>query len=642
MPNTQESVHVDIVDLTMSDEQIIPESQVPETPPEELERLQALQDQATIARIRNQIFGAGNLGPPPPKASGGAASGAAGGAAAKGKEEQLEGGEKRAAVVSTLDSVPNPQEAPSGSSSKDEPVAIKKEPKEPMPTDPEKLAEWRFCQGVLRKDDCPWSVDGRVMDCKWKGEFTGRCNECLKKVYIAQQEWMLQQKAQKELMLQAQVPSALSISEGQVHSVNPQEGSSSAQNDHHSKKKHKNQRVSQDCNFVSRKANAIAKQRASRRAAEEYRKWGHSKKGKQPKRLSSAAQEASRVARQQRQQKREQERADAQAQADAARAEADAAPDDDALAATDQGDQSQESQESQTSAVADDGATENLLKEVSDKLQMDLELEATLSPPPQQSNAEGEKPADDSSAAKKPPKSLAQRQRQRLKIMMRKQREQLEQHDADGQGSSRKKGGGSKSKKDDDDGMGSSSKNGEGSKKRKTATQSPQNGASEYEDDEAEESQEGKLSPDVHLIGSGKKPRGRITASEAGSATAKALFVGGKILKPGLFQYNVATGKILSRSPSPQTDRQRQVHKNKLRSKQHVHRMQELQRSQDEPSDDQRMQELQRSQDEPSDDQRMQKRQRSADEDSDDQRMQKRQRMADEGGQQQGEISDEY
>jgi hypothetical protein len=526
-------------------------------------------------RRNEKIFGAGKLGSPP-KASGGAASGAAGGAA----EAPPVSNPQEAPPVSNPQEAPpvsNPQEAPKVLNQQD--VQIKKEPVAPMPTDPKALAAWGFCQGLRRADDCPWSTkDGRVLECQdTKGRRTGRCRDCLQQL----------KKAQKAFVEQAQVTvPSVDLQEGsssaqngqaQVLSVDPQEGSSCAQNE-------QAQVLSVDPQEGSSSAQngQDSKKKRSKRKQESYadqsrRMWGHPKLGKPPKIISREDLEASIVAREQRKQKRE--LAAAQAEADAAQAEADAAqaamqlpaPDDDALAATDQGDKSQEceeSQESQTSAVADNGATETLLEEVCYKLTMDMELEATLSKKPDDDTL-SKKPDDDSSGTMTPVqpsksycradigvgaddcskqrKSLAQRQRQRLRIMMRKQQEQREQHDA-GQGSSRKKGEGSK-EKHDANGQGSSSKKGEGSKKRKTT----------HEDDEADESEEGtdsQHSPDCYWVGSGKKPAGPLTAKLAASASQRAVVKGGEVLIHGVMRYNPTTGAIQSRSPTPVTARQ--------------------------------------------------------------------------------------
>ena len=175
---------------------------------------------------------------------------------------------------------------------------------------------------------------------------------------------------------------------------------------------------------------------------------------------------------------------------------------------------------------------------------------------------------DDSNAAGTQRKSLAQRQRKRLQKMQKMQREQ-DKDDGNGQGSSSKKGEGSK-EKHDANGQGSSSKKGEGSKKRQKEPQSPPNGAaSEYQDDEAdEESHTGRNSPLAHNFGSGAA-RGRISAALSGTTTQRALFKDGELCEHGVIRYDPNTGLIPSRSPSPRTPRQKDMKRKRDSDKKH-------------------------------------------------------------------------
>jgi len=147
--------------------------------------------------------------------------------------------------------------------------------------------------------------------------------------------------------------------------------------------------------------------------------------------------------------------------------------------------------------------------------------------------------------------SLAARQRKRLEKLRRKQQQDSSEH---GEGSSKQGEGSSKRRKV------TPSKQGEGSSKRDKSPQTPPQ-SNPYADDEADEEEEGRRSPVAHCFGSGK-PRGRISAELTKSTTKRARFKDGQLIEHGVILYD-DLGNIRSRSPSPQTERQKKIAENK-------------------------------------------------------------------------------
>jgi len=417
------------------------------------------------------------------------------------------------------------------------PVVKKEDGSHKMPKDDFAQKDWPYCKGIFHLGDCAYSTEGGNM----VAEELGRCSFCMATY-------------NKECVKKRRANAADKLI-GAMKSI------------------------SIDPSPAAKRATKRDNTLKEKREKERLRKWGHSKIGKR-KTTPSAVLEANKAAREARSEKRAQERPAAEAAAAAAGTPAAANDDDDMqpLVANDDDDDAAGAGPGQAAPVS---PTMTLLEQVREMLEKDNVLELEPSQPAdddddpkprKESNAPGKQPADDDDDAepRRKKSSLAARQRKRLRHLenLRRQQDSSEH----GEGSSKHGEGSSKRHK------ATPSKQGEGSSKRDKAPQTPPQ-SNPYADDEADEEEEDRRSPDAHLIGSGRKPRGRITASEAGSATAKARIVGGEIERHGVFQYNFATGQIRSRSPSPQTTRQKALATQKRKQQEHEERMRKRQRS---------------------------------------------------------------